>query len=58
MRYKFKKNKGDRRRPMYPDKGDQLDAIWAYFESIGEEALPEKTKDMLDQIKKIKEEYK
>lgn len=48
----------DDRRVEYPAIGDQIDALWAAVEALGNgDGLPQATAEMLDAIKAVKAKY-
>ena len=46
-----------RRKREYPDVVEQLGAIWAYLATVPNQDLPQETRDMLRDIKRVKEKY-
>lgn len=57
MKARVRQDYAQRRRQEYPSIEDQLDALWSFVGSLPPAQLPDKARDTLQLIERIKRKY-
>lgn len=57
MKIRHERDRAAARKPEYPPIGDQLDAIWKSLAQADPETLHPATREILDQIRAVKERH-